>query len=160
MRRHIIERPMILMNEDDYIWFYQALTEAFSSIRRLPIKQCNSQSAVNGEIYTRIRAMLASSNLRKDSPIRSLFKTRRKHIGIKFDQLKQHDKERIQTMFNDIKTHHLDKAVSSTDSTLQELENILISMRSSVKQMEDAANRSTEVRSDIDKLDEFLGEAR
>ncbi len=146
---------MTPMDEADFAWLHQALTEAFADVVNPMARQTISGQALDGEIYTRIRAQLASASLRNDSPLRSLFSSRRRWAGFKFDQLKQNDKERVAAMFNGIKQRRLSEGVGA-DGRLRELEILLAGMRSSVNQMADAAKRSEEVRDKIEELDEFL----
>jgi len=148
--------PMAHMDENDYVWLHRAFTEAFADVNNPSARQLYSAKALDGEIYTRLRAMLPSSGLRSDSPIHRLFSSRRRYLDLRFDQLKQRDKEKVATMFNAIKRGRLEE-VQDTDACLHELENLLTGMRANVNQMADAAKRSEEVRDRIEELDEFLG---
>jgi hypothetical protein len=150
--------PITHMDENDFVWLHQAFTEAFADVSNPSAKQMFSTKALDGEIYTRLRAMIPSSGLRADSPLRYLFASRRRYLDLRFDQLKQHDKEKVAAMFNVIKRGRLEE-IQDTDACIHNLENLLAGMRSSVNQMTDAAIRSEEVRDNIEKLDEFLGNA-
>lgn len=149
--------PMTSMDETDYTWLHRAFVEAFADVSHPKARQTASPKGLDGEIYTRIRAMLPSSGLRTDSPIRALFGSRRRFLDLRFDQLKQHDKEKVAVMFNTIKRNRLEDDDKGTDARLGELENLLAGMRANINQMADAAKRSEEVRDRIEELDEFLG---
>jgi hypothetical protein len=145
------------MDDQDFSWLYNALIEAFADVSNPSGRQAISTQALNGEIYTRLRAMISSSRLREDSPLRVLFASQRRNLNFRFDQLRQHDKEKVATMFNTIRRERLEEA-QDTDASLHELEMILTGMQASVNKMTDAAVRSETVREDIEKLDEFLSD--
>lgn len=149
--------PIGTMDEDDFTWLHQALTEAFCDVSNPIARETISGQALDGEIYTRLRAMLPSSGLRDASPLRSLFSSRRRFADFKFDQLRQQDKEKVAAMFNRIKKQRLEDDKGS-DVRLRELETLLAGMRANINQMADAAKRSEEVRDKIEELDEFLSE--
>ena len=146
------------MDEDDFAWLHQAFTEAFYDVVNPMARETISGKALDGEIYTRLRALLPSSGLRDNSPLRLLFSSRRRFADFRFDQLRQHDKERVAAMFNRIKQQRLEED-KGTDVRLRELEALLDGMRANINQMADAAKRSEEVRDKIEELDEFLTNA-
>lgn len=149
---------MTAMDDNDFAWLYQALTEAMADMGNPHASLVIRPQSLDGEIYTRLRSMIPSSNLRNNSPLRRLFSSRRRFADLRFDQLKQPDKERVAAMFNAIKQRRLDDD-KGADVRLQDLEALLAGMRASVNQMADAAKRSEEVRDKIEELDEFLSNA-
>lgn len=158
MDHRSLRNPMGEMDEDDFAWLHQALMSSFYDVACPMARETISGKALDGEIYTRLRAMLPSSGLRDTSPLRSLFSIRRRFADLRFDQLRQRDKERVAAMFNRIKRQRLEEE-KGTDARMCELEALLAGMRASVNRMADAAKRSEEVRDRIEELDEFLSNA-
>lgn len=151
----VIRGPIRAMNDADIAWIRGAIATALRETKSLPSKETISPAALDGEIFTRIRAMSPDA-LAPDSPLRTLFAGRRKAFVWQLDHLKQADKERIVAMYRGLKRQRLEEAEMDEETRLHELENILSGMRASLDQMKKAATESEAVRDRIDALQESL----
>lgn len=147
--------PIRALDAADLSWMNKALQEALAGVKNLSVREAISPAALDGEIFTRIRAMSLDA-LAPDSPLRTLFVGRRKEFGWRLDHLKQADKERIITMYRGLKRQRLEAAEMDEETRLHELESILSGMRVSLDQMRRTAAESEAVRDGIDALQESL----
>lgn len=144
---------MKTMSETDFVWLYNALTEALSEMPRPRIRQAIFEKAFDGEIYTRIRAKVFSSCLAADNPVRAMFATRKKYGSWNIQQLRQCDKERMATMFNTIKKNRLD---ADQETSISELETLVSGMQANTERMFHITRKSQKLLKAIEELDEFL----
>jgi len=148
--------PIGPMNEKDFAWLYQALDESMSKTKSFALKMNYDREALDGELWTSVRSMLFSSQLRNNSPIRSIFSHRRKHAEWVFHRhLLQQDRERVLLMFHELKKRHFEENKDEV-ATVHDLENLILSMQNTIESMKGIVTASEKVRDDIDKLDEFI----
>lgn len=137
------------MSNDDLVWLFRATAESFDAVRDIHRK---TSDQIDGEVYTSLRRMVRSSSgtsmALKNMVIgkKKFFTTR---VGIYASDKQQ---EILIKMYNTLKRH---KMLEEPDA-LAELTISLLSMRASLRRMEEVVARAVEIRKGIDEVPKIL----
>jgi hypothetical protein len=132
------------LNEDDLVWLYSTTLDAFMSINNIHEK---SGPCVDGEVFTHMRR--ASRDAQTSKTIKGLFNGKAKNFICRLDgRASKRDKELLFKMYDGIRRCVMGKE----PDPLSELEQALLSMRSSVDKIKKIASHSEVLRSGLESI--------